>query len=129
MSDARRAGRVHRLVRRLREPVPIPRAIYLLLIVCFTFAMTHALNAWHDWRSEDPTSVSIGAEEDSREIDPRQAIATQCSEVIEAVGHIDEPNPVVTYHGVDYERWRVEPKLGHMDRVLLNFETGEVICP
>lgn len=35
----------------------------------------------------------------------------------------------VTLKGRDYQRWSVVPKPGHLDEVLLDIDSGTVICP
>lgn len=111
--------------------VPLPRWLFVVLLagalVSFGDLMENTIH-----RPTDPTSVTIGEGPDTRDIDPRAEIESQCADVIKRVGHIDEepggPSPVVTYDGVDYERWRVIPQPGHSDRVLLNMDTGKVTC-
>jgi hypothetical protein len=78
----------------------------------------------------DPATVFVGDSADGREIDPKAAIARQCGHAIFSVGSLDKSGDSwLNYHGSEYQSWRVVPKPGHVDRALLNGETGQVICP
>lgn len=118
--------------RALTGPVPLPRWLFIVLLAGSFVAFGQLLESTI-YRVSDPSTVRIGAGTNARDINPKAAIETQCADAIQRVGHIDEenggPSPVVTYDGVSYERWRVVPKPGHADRVLLNMSTGEVVCP
>jgi hypothetical protein len=72
----------------------------------------------------DPETVNIT--QLGHDIEPRPYIASQCPDSVLSVGHIADP---AFGADPDLERWEVTPRAGHVDIVLLNVETGEVICP
>ncbi|WP_377266890.1 hypothetical protein [Peterkaempfera sp. SMS 1(5)a] len=73
----------------------------------------------------DPSHVSIT--DASHDIAPKSWIEQHCKSSVVRALHLD--NPVVEENGHDYQRWTVTPKYGHVDRVLLDVDSGRVICP
>jgi hypothetical protein len=62
-----------------------------------------------------------------RDIAPRTYIVEHCRNSVAKAGHLDRR----AFSGADgrFERWDVTPLPGHVDVMLLDTQTGEVICP
>ncbi len=73
----------------------------------------------------DPSHVSVGNM--NHDIAPKTWIEQHCTGSVVRALHLD--NPAVEENGHDYQRWTVLPKPGHVDRVLLDLDSGTVICP
>ena len=73
----------------------------------------------------DPSRVAIT--DISHDIAPKPWIEQHCTGSVVRALHLD--NPVVEVNGHEYQRWTVTPEPGHVDRVLLDLDSGTVICP
>lgn len=73
----------------------------------------------------DPGHVGIGGMSD--DIAPRPWIERHCTASVVRALHLDDAD--VRENGHDYQRWTVTPRPGHVDRVLLDLDSGTVICP
>jgi len=79
-----------------------------------------------DWTVGDPTAVyDVGPHHAT--IQPRAYIDAHCPGSVRATRHLISGN--VTMGGDSYQRWSVLPRPGHMDEVLLDTDSGKVICP
>jgi hypothetical protein len=73
----------------------------------------------------DPAGVGIT--DLNHDIAPKPWIEEHCITSVVRALHLD--NAGVEETGHYYQRWTVTPKPGHVDRVLLDMESGAVICP
>ncbi|MBF9069018.1 hypothetical protein [Streptacidiphilus fuscans] len=73
----------------------------------------------------DPAEVGIT--DLNHDIAPKPWIEQHCTTSVVHALHLD--NAGVQENGHYYQRWTVTPKPGHLDRVLLDMDSGTVICP
>ncbi|WP_152648599.1 hypothetical protein [Streptacidiphilus anmyonensis] len=69
----------------------------------------------------------MGITDMNHEIAPKPWIEEHCTTSVVRALHLD--NAGVEENGHYYQRWTVTPKPGHLDRVLLDMDSGTVICP
>ena len=101
------------------------RAGRVAIAVIAAFSIIGAYSAVIRWSVGDPDTVYIT--DLGREIQPRPYIAAACPGAIRKTLHLVDPDVLLNHH--DYQRWSVAPAPGHMDQVLLDPDSGHVICP
>lgn len=101
------------------------RAARVAIAVIAAFSIIGANSAVMPWIVGDPDTVYIT--DLGREIQPRPYIARACPGVIRKTLHLVDSGVVLNH--ADYQRWSVVPAPGHMDQVLLDLDSGHVICP
>jgi hypothetical protein len=77
---------------------------------------------------EDPTSTTVGAGADAREIDAKATIVAECPDVDE-VQELSWPYPWVQIGGRHYQQWIIEDIDEYTRVALLDVDTGAVTCP
>ena len=78
------------------------------------------------WAVGDPTDVNIGGAH-SRSVNPRTYIQDNCPLSVRRTQHLESND--VELDGHSYQRWSVVPVPGHLDEVLVDTDSGHVICP
>jgi hypothetical protein len=101
------------------------RAVRVVIAGIAAITLANAVNAVTAWSVGDPDTVYIGAL--GHDIQPRPYITGACHGTVLKTLHLE--NPAVLLHHHDYQRWTVVPVAGHLDRVLLDTDSGAVICP
>ena len=95
--------------------------IGVLAIIGFTVVM----QGFTKWTVGDPTVID-GLGTNGATIHPRPYIVAACPasvrEALHLIGFVD-------LDGHSYERWSVVPLPGHLDEVLLDMDSGTVMCP
>jgi hypothetical protein len=97
-------------------------------VIGYSIAMFSIVTALRDvtvWSVGDPGHVYIDAL--GHDIQPRPYITGACHGTVLKTLHLEDPNVQLNHHS--YQRWTVTPTAGHLDRVLLDTDTGTVICP
>jgi hypothetical protein len=99
--------------------------------VVLTLVLTHGLSLFF-WAADRPLEAPEVLVVETRtgpvEVDARQHILDSCpasvAEVLEA-----PDDPYRWYDEVEYLLWEVEPRPGHSAMVMVNQDTGAVVCP
>ena len=96
-------------------------AIGVLALIGFSGVM----QGFTQWTVGDPTFID-GAGPNGTTIHPRPYIVAACPasvrEALHLIGFVD-------LDGHSYQRWSVVPVPGHVDEVLLDMDSGIVVCP
>jgi hypothetical protein len=96
-------------------------AIGVLAVIGFSGLM----QGFTSWTVGDPSSID-GLGPNGATIHPRPYIVAACPasvhEVLHLIGFVD-------LDGHSYDRWSVVPVPGHLDEVLLDTDSGTVLCP
>lgn len=100
----------------------VGRVVVFALAVLEFGRLLHGLG---NWALGDPDTVYISRLD--RYVKPRAYIAAQCPGSVRRVLHVASNE--VRLDGHDYQRWSVDPLPGHLDQVLLDSDSGKVVCP
>ncbi|GIH21375.1 hypothetical protein [Rugosimonospora africana] len=97
-------------------------------VVIFVLAMLEfgtLLHGFGNWTIGDPGTVYISNL--NHDIKPRTYIAAQCPGSVRRALHLVSDE--MRLDGHDYQQWSVDPVPGHLNEVLLDTDTGQILCP
>jgi hypothetical protein len=96
-------------------------AIAVLALIGFSGLM----QGFTQWTVGDPTYID-GLGPNGKTIHPRPYIVAACPASVREAMHLIA---LVDLDGHSYQRWSVVPVTGHLDEVLLDMDSGIVVCP